>query len=87
MQNCLPVNRDGKEQRILGHTCPSSYPKEHSSLVLSCDHTRDELLTLARRPQAEMDYPEILDEVLRINEQLGFPLPKEILPRSPIVNM
>lgn len=49
-------------------------------------YTKDELFMLARRPPGEIDYPKVLDEVRRIHEQLGFPLPKEVLFPSPIVD-
>lgn len=37
-----------------------------------------------RQAKSDLDYPEALDEVIRINEQLGFPIPK-FRERSPSV--
>ncbi|KAF7547357.1 hypothetical protein G7Z17_g7789 [Cylindrodendrum hubeiense] len=44
--------------------------------------TTEERRILERRPQSDVDYPELVDELFRINEQLGIPLPK-LRERSP----
>ncbi|RSL83585.1 hypothetical protein CEP51_004445 [Fusarium floridanum] len=44
--------------------------------------TMDEMLFIERRPKSDLDYPELVDEVFRINAQLGISLP-ERRQRSP----
>ncbi|KAH7176977.1 hypothetical protein EDB81DRAFT_707743 [Dactylonectria macrodidyma] len=44
--------------------------------------TKEERRVLERRPKSDIDYPELVDEVFRINKQLGIPLPK-LRERSP----
>ncbi|KAM0425393.1 hypothetical protein ACHAPT_009450 [Fusarium lateritium] len=44
--------------------------------------TMEEALTLERRPKSDLDYPELAEEVFRINKQLGISLP-QLRERSP----
>ena len=44
--------------------------------------TKQMIRLLQRRPQDEIDYPEIRDHFLRIQEQLGIPLPRRPSSRS-----
>lgn len=46
--------------------------------------TKEERRVLERRPKSDIDYHELADEIFRINEQLGIPLPK-LRERSPSI--
>lgn len=46
--------------------------------------TKEERRALERRPKSDTDYPEVADEMIRFNAQLGIPLPK-LRERSPSV--
>ena len=44
--------------------------------------TKDYLRKMNRRPRDQIDYPEVWDQIFRVNKQLGVPLPQP-RPRSP----
>ncbi|KAI5460560.1 hypothetical protein BGZ63DRAFT_414748 [Mariannaea sp. PMI_226] len=46
--------------------------------------TKEERRAMERRPMSDLDYPELADEIFRINKQLGIPLP-QLRERSPSI--
>ncbi|RSL69030.1 hypothetical protein CEP54_002613 [Fusarium duplospermum] len=80
--NPLPILGDSRNRVRVDSEVAIVHHNIHRDIWERKPITTDEMLFLERRPKSDLDYPELVDEVFRINAQLGISLP-DLRERSP----